>query len=58
MFTWIAENLGTIIISVVLLGIVAAIVVKLIKDKRRGRSSCGCGCGCGSCPMSAECHKK
>ena len=55
MFEWIASNIGTIIISAVLLGIMTAIIVKLIKDKRRGRSSCGCGCA--NCPMSGQCHK-
>ena len=55
MFEWIASNIGTIIISAVLLGIVAAIVIKIVKDKRRGRSSCGCGCA--NCPMSGQCHK-
>ena len=27
--------------------------IKLIKDKKKGRSSCGCNCG--SCPMSGSC---
>jgi hypothetical protein len=26
----------------------------MVKDKKRGKSSCGCNCGC--CPNSAACH--
>ncbi|MBR4979635.1 MAG: FeoB-associated Cys-rich membrane protein [Clostridia bacterium] len=55
MISWIIDNLSTIIISLILLSIVSVISVKLIKDKRRGKSACGCNCA--SCPMSASCHK-
>ena len=48
--------MATVIISLVLAAIVAGIIVKMIKNKKEGKSSCGCGCG--SCPMSSECHKK
>ncbi len=54
MLQWIMENIGTIVITLVLLGIVAAIVVSLVKDKRRGKSSCGGNCG--HCPMGGSCH--
>jgi hypothetical protein len=47
---------ATVIISLVLAVIVAGIVIRMIKNKRAGKSSCGCGCS--SCPMSSECHKK
>ncbi len=47
---------ATIIISAVLVLIVAGIVFKLVRDKRKGKSSCGCNCGC--CPASGSCHKK
>ncbi len=56
MLTWIKANLATVIISAVLLVIVAAIIVSIVKDKRRGKSSCGCKCA--SCPMSGSCHNK
>lgn len=56
MLTWIKANLATIIITAVLLVIVAAIIVSIVKDKRRGKSSCGCKCA--SCPMSGSCHNK
>ena len=56
MLTWIKANLATVIISAVLIVIVAAIIVSIVKDKRRGKSSCGCKCA--SCPRSGFCHNK
>ncbi|MFR7741908.1 MAG: FeoB-associated Cys-rich membrane protein [Acutalibacteraceae bacterium] len=41
MLAWLAENLGTIVISAVLLAIVAAIVIYLIRQKKQGKSTCG-----------------
>lgn len=55
MLTWISENMATIIICAVLLLIVAAILAGLIRDKKKGRSSCGCGCA--NCPMNGSCHQ-
>ena len=55
MLEWIAANIGTIVVSIILIGIVAAIVVVLVKNKKKGKSSCGCNCGC--CPMNGTCHK-
>lgn len=54
MFNWISENIGNIIAIVILAAVIAAIVIHLIKQKKRGKSSCGCGCG--SCPMKNSCH--
>ena len=56
MLQWFSENAGTIAVSLILATVVAAIIVKLRKDKRQGRSSCGGNCGC--CPMSGSCHKQ
>lgn len=55
MFTWIAENIATILICLVLVLIVTAIIVKIVKDKKKGKSSCGGTCS--SCPMGGSCHK-
>lgn len=54
MLTWISANIGTIIISLVLLAVVGSIIAVMIKDKKKGKSSCGCSCG--SCPMGGSCH--
>lgn len=51
---WITDNLATILISLALLAAVAFIVVKMIRDKKKG----GCSCGCADCPMRGQCHKK
>ena len=49
MLTWIQANLATLIISMILLAVVTAIILRLIHNKRQGKSSCGCGCGCEGC---------
>ena len=56
MFAWISENLGTIIICAVLVAVVAAIIAYMIRNNKKGKSSCGCGCA--GCPMSGSCHNK
>ena len=55
MLTWLVQNIATILICLVLALIVAAIIGKLVLDKKRGKASCGCHCG--SCPMDGSCHK-
>ena len=55
--TWISENLGTIVVSVLLIVMIAGVVRGMIRNKKAGKSTCGCGCGCGSCPMGGSCHK-
>lgn len=48
MFAWIAKNIGTILICLVLILIVAAIIRSMVKDKKAGKSSCGGNCShCG-----------
>ena len=63
MFTWISNNIGTIIICAVLIAIVAATIVaaiifSMIKKKKQGKSVvCNCG-NCKHCAMSGSCHKQ
>ena len=52
--TWLIENMGTIIVLLVLVIIVAAIVRKLYSDKKKGIHSCGGHCG-GGCPGCSSC---
>jgi len=54
--SFIAENLGTILVSVVLLAIVVAICVNLVRKKRKTGSTCGCGCN--ECSISSVCNKE
>ena len=55
MLDWIIQNLANIVICLVLILAVTLAVVKLVRDKKAGRSSCGCGCS--NCPMEGKCHK-
>ena len=55
MLDWIAANLGTILISLVLLVIVSLIVVHLLRQKKAGKSSCGANCA--HCAMHGQCHE-
>ncbi len=54
MITWIAENAGTVIVAFLLICVVCAVIVKMVRDKKKGKSSCGCNCG--HCAMSGSCH--
>ena len=50
MIAWISTNIGNIVVTLALLVVVAAVIFKLIKDKKNGRSSCGGDCAhCGMC---------
>ena len=55
MLTWIYQNLATIIISLIIVAIVAAIIISTVRNRKKGKSSCGCGCS--NCPMSSACHR-
>ena len=51
MWEFFVNNLATIIISLLLLLVVVLIIRKMVKDRKKGRSSCGCGCK--DCPSSS-----
>lgn len=46
--------LPTIIISIVLGMVVVSIIIKMFKDKKKGKTSCGCSCS--NCPSAGICH--
>ena len=54
MLAFISDNIATIIICAVLIAAVAAIIVGMVKNRKKGKSSCGCGCA--DCPMGGTCH--
>ncbi len=56
MFAFVSANLGTILISLLLLVLVIAIIRKIITDKKHGISSCGGNCA--HCKMCAGCREK
>ena len=54
MISWLQTNIGSIVVVLFLLGMVALIVRRLILDKKAGKHICGgscgsCGGGCGGC---------
>ena len=56
MLTWLSANIGTVLITILLIAVVAIIVVKLRRDKKKGVSSCGGNCA--HCAMSGACQQK
>ena len=61
MLNFIIDNIGSIIVSLVLVLIVFIAVRSMIKDKKSGKCSCGGNCGmsgaCSGCAMSGACCK-
>ena len=53
---WIIQNLSTILIALGVFFLCFAIIRKMIRDKKKGKSSCGCGCS--SCAMKEMCHSQ
>ena len=63
MLSWLQTNIGSIVVVLLLLSVVALIVRRLILDKKAGKHFCGgscgsCGGGCQGCPMAGKCHSK
>ena len=56
MMLWLAHNIGTVIVTMVLAAAVTFVIVKTVKDRKKGASSCGCGCG--GCALKDHCHPK
>lgn len=56
MIEWFGNNIGTILISLALAGVIALVITKMVKDRKKGKASC-CG-GCAHCSMCGMCHKK
>lgn len=52
MLNYLAQNWGTIVVCFFLVCVIAAIIIKFIRDKKQGRSSC-----CGDCKhCGGACH--
>lgn len=54
MLSWLSMNLATIIVFLVVALVVGLVVFKMVRDKKKGKSSCSCGCG--GCPLKDSCH--
>ena len=57
MLEFITNYGGSIAVGAVVLAIIALVIVKFVKDKRAGRSSCGCDCGSCGCGCNAKREK-
>ena len=55
MLSWLTANIGTVLITLLLIAVVVVIAVKLRKDQKKGVSSCGGNCA--HCAMSGSCHR-
>ena len=56
MLDFLSNNWGTILIGGIIAVAVVLVIIKMYRDKKKGRSSCGCNCS--NCPSSGTCHKK
>ena len=56
MLDWFADNLATVMVSLALAAILVCIVSSMVRNKKKGKSSCGCGCK--NCALSDSCHQK
>lgn len=54
MAAFFSEYLSTLVIGAIVFAVIVLIIAKMIKDRRKGKSSCGCGCS--NCPSSGICH--
>lgn len=47
--------MGTVIVSLILIVVVALIIRGMYRDKKAGKNSCGCGCE--GCASAGICHQ-
>ena len=41
MLEWLAANIGTIIVALIVIAVIVFVVARMVKDKKEGKSSCG-----------------
>ena len=56
MLSWLSANIGTVLITLLLIAAVAVIIVNLRKDKKKGVPACGGNCA--HCAMCGACHQE
>ncbi len=54
MLPWLIQYLPTILICLALAAVFGLLLWSLIRDKKKGKSSCGCSCS--GCAMAGQCH--
>lgn len=58
MVEFFAENGATIIVGTILFALILAVILKMRRDKKNGKSSCGCDCGSCGCGCGGAAPKK
>ena len=53
MISWISNNIANIVISLVILAAMAAIITKMVRNKKKGGSATCMGCS--GCPSANTC---
>ena len=53
MLTWLAAHWIDILLVLAVLAAVTLAIMKILKDKKAGKSSCGCNCS--GCAMAGKC---
>ena len=56
MLQWMIANAGNAIVLAILLAVVAAVLLVMHRDRKKG-GCCGCS-GCSGCAMKGACHKE
>lgn len=54
MLEWLAANIGTIIVALIVIAVIAFVVFRMVKDKKEGKFSCGANCA--HCACRGDCH--
>ena len=55
MMNWLSVNGTSLVVGLLVAAIVAAVIVKMVRDKKQHKSTCGCSCS--GCPGASYCHK-
>ncbi len=56
MWSFLAENGGTILVLAVLAAVLSGAALAMRRARKAGKG--GCGCGCAGCPSRGICHPK
>ncbi|MEA4869425.1 hypothetical protein SDC9_154902 [bioreactor metagenome] len=53
---WLSANWASLVVGAAIAAIVAAVIAKMIRDKKQHKGACGCSCS--GCPGTNYCHKE
>ena len=54
MLEWLSQYWGSLLIGAIVVGIVAVIVWRIVRNRRAGKTVCGSDCA--NCPGCCACH--